>query len=61
MKKQHNTTPDKPTISKNNFIDFLASATPEEVSQYIREKGKKQKLINPVFFFDKEDNKNIVD
>lgn len=38
-------------ISKENFINFLASSTPEEVSRYILEKGKPPKLIEPVVFF----------
>lgn len=47
----------KPSIRKKDFIDFLANATPEEVNKYILEKGKPRKLIHPMFFFDKEDNK----
>ena len=61
MKKQSKNIHDKPTIKKNDFIDFLASATPEEVSQYIREKGKKQKLVNPVFFFNREEDNKPID
>lgn len=41
------------TIEKDNFIEFLASASPEEVNQYILEKGKPPKLIEPMIFFDK--------
>lgn len=54
MKKN---TPKKPTIDKDNFIDFLANAKPEEINQYIREKGKPRKLIQPMFFFDKKEDK----
>ena len=53
MKK--NNSPKKPSINKNNFIEFLASATPEEVNQYILEKGKPRKPVWPMFFFPKED------
>lgn len=46
------------TITRENFIKFLAEATPEEVNQLITEKGKPRKLIEPMIFFDrpKEDN-----
>lgn len=42
-------------ISKENFIDFLANATPEEVSQLIIEKGKPRKLIEGMIFFKRND------
>ena len=54
MKK--NNMPKKPTIDKDNFIDFLANAKPEEINQYIKEKGKPRKLISPMFFFDKKED-----
>lgn len=38
-------------IEKDDFIDFLASATPEEVNSFIKEKGKPPKLIEPLVFF----------
>ncbi len=41
-------------ISKNDFIDFLISASPAEVNKYILEKGKKPKPITPVIFFNKK-------
>ena len=46
------------TITRENFIKFLAEATPEEVNQLITEKGKPRKLIETMIFFDrpKEDN-----
>lgn len=45
-------------MDKDDFIEFLASATPEEVNALIAEKGKPRKLINPIIFFDdKKDNK----
>jgi len=60
MKKSN--TPKKPTIDKNNFIDFLANATPEEVNRYILEKGKPRKLISPMYFFDRDtDSKSKVE
>ncbi len=46
-------------IDKEDFIAFLASASPEEVNALIEEKGKPRKLIQPIIFFDdnKENNK----
>lgn len=55
MIKSTNKT-EKPTIKKKDFIDFLASATPEEVNEYIREKGKPRKPVYPMFFFDNEED-----
>lgn len=54
MKK--NNTPMKPSIDKKDFIDFLASATPEEVNKYILEKGKPRKVIWPIFFYPREED-----
>ena len=45
----------KNKISKDNFIDFLSSATPEEINKLIEEKGKPPKPINPIFFYPKND------
>lgn len=42
----------KPTIQKQDFIKFLASATPEEINRYIAEKGKPGRLIEPIIFFE---------
>ena len=47
----------KPKISKENFIEFLAHSTPEEIDKYISEKGKTRKLIEPIIFFDKNNKK----
>ena len=47
-------------ISKENFIDFLASATPEEVNRYILEKGKPMKLFEPMVFFDRKNKKDEI-
>lgn len=44
-------------IEKNEFIQFLASATPEEVNKLILEKGKPRKLIEPMIFFERKDDK----
>lgn len=39
------------TERKEDFIDFLASATPEDINRMILEKGKPRKLIEPMVFF----------
>ena len=44
----------KPVIQKQDFIKFLASATPEEINRYIAEKGKPGRLIEPIIFFEGE-------
>lgn len=45
-------------MEKDDFIDFLSSATPVEVSNLIANKGKPMKLIEGMIFFDKDnDNK----
>lgn len=46
---------DKQSIYKDDFIKFLASATPEDINKYITEKGKPAKLIDPMVFFDPKD------
>ena len=51
---KHNNLPMKPTIDKTSFIDFLASATPEEVNKYIQEKGKPRKVVSPMYFYPRE-------
>lgn len=51
----------KPSINRQDFIDFLASSTPEEINKYILEKGKPRKVIHPMFFFDKNNEENKVD
>ena len=46
------------TMEKDDFIDFLSSATPVEVSNLIANKGKPMKLNKGTIFFDKDnDNK----
>lgn len=47
-------------MKKEDFIDFLASATPEEINNYIQEKGKPRKVFCPLFYHEKhskEENK----
>lgn len=39
------------SISKDDFIDFLAHATPEELNERILEHGKPRKLYNPIYIF----------
>ena len=56
MKDNKNSKENK--ISKDSFISFLASATPEEINQYIAEKGKPGKLIDPMIMFDEREKKN---
>lgn len=43
------------SIAKEDFIEFLANATPEEINKYISEKGKPRKLIEPMVFFKQKD------
>ena len=50
----------KPVIEKQDFIKFLASATPEEINKYIAEKGKPGRLIEPIIFFEDKNKKNEV-
>jgi len=45
----------KDTVSKDDFISFLASSTPEELNKLIETKGKPPKLICPMFFFPRDD------
>ena len=43
-------------INKDDFIQFLSSATPEEIDALIKEKGKPRKPVEPMVFFNKKDN-----
>lgn len=54
MKKKNDT---KFKIDKENFIEFLATSSPEEVSRYIMEKGKPAKLVEPMIFFKPKNDK----
>lgn len=47
------------TIKKEDFIDFLASATPDEINALIRDKGKPPKLIEPMIFFKDRPNTQV--
>ena len=58
MKDNKNSKENK--ISKDSFISFLASATPEEINQYIAEKGKPGKLIDPMIMFDEREKKHLI-
>ena len=48
--------PQKPkfTMKKEDFISFLSSATPEEINNYIQEKGKPRKVFCPLFYNEKK-------
>lgn len=35
---------------KENFIKVLSSLTPQEINQMIKDKGKRPKLIMPIWF-----------
>lgn len=45
------------TVEKEDFIDFLASSTPEEINKYIVEKGKPAKPIQPIIFIKSKNDK----
>ena len=38
-------------LDKENFIDFLASATPSDLNELIKQKGKPPKLWSQIYFF----------
>lgn len=52
MKKNNNYK-----MKKEDFIEFLSQATPEEINKYILEKGKPRKLIDPLVYFKKDEVK----
>ena len=54
-KKVKNT---KVSLNKDDFIKFLATSSPEEVTNYIVNKGKPPKLISPMIFLDRDDDKS---
>lgn len=41
----------KDSISKEDFINFLANRSPGDINKMIEEKGKPPKRICPMFFF----------
>ena len=45
------TNQQQPSIAKDDFIEFLAHATPEELNQRILEKGKQRKPYYPIYVF----------
>lgn len=52
MKSKHQSP--KYGIPKEDFIEFLASATPEEINNYIQEKGKPRKVFYPLIYHPKK-------
>ena len=40
-----------PELSKEEFLEFLSSATPQELNALISNKGKERKLYNPFYQF----------
>ena len=56
---KNNSKEPKIVLSKDSFINFLASATPEEINQYINEKGKPGKLVDPMNMFSEKKKKEI--
>ena len=46
------------TIDKDAFLKFLASSSPEEINQYILNKGKPPKLIEPLIYIERNDDKS---
>ena len=49
----------KIALSRDSFINFLASASPDEINQYISEKGKPGKLIDPMNMYSEKKKKEI--
>ena len=48
---------EKFTIGKDDFISFLAQASPQDITKYIEEHGKPRKLIPGIVPFDRPSNK----
>ena len=48
----------KNKIDKDAFLKFLASSSPEEINQYILNKGKPPKLIEPLIYIERNDDKS---
>lgn len=42
---------DKPTVPKEDFIDFLCRATPQEINELILNRGKPRRPYCPFYFF----------
>ena len=40
-----------PELSKEEFLEFLSSATSQELNELISNKGKERKLYNPFYQF----------
>lgn len=43
------------SISKDDFIAYISSKSPEEINKLISEKGKPPRRICPMFFFPDKD------
>lgn len=41
----------KPKVEKEDFIDFMVRATPQEINERILNRGKPAKLYCPFYFF----------
>ena len=42
---------DRAKIDRTNFIEYLASMSPNEINKLISEKGKKPRPIQPIYFY----------
>lgn len=38
-------------MTRDEFIDFISSQTPEQLNELIRTQGKPPKLIDPMYFY----------
>lgn len=47
MKKKNDT----PSVPKEDFIDFLCRATPQEINEMILKRGKPRRPYCPFYFF----------
>ena len=54
----NNTNTKNKTIDNDAFLKFLASSSPEEINQYILNKGKPPKLIEPLIYIERNDDKS---
>lgn len=50
--------PDKPKVQKEDFIDFLCRATPEEINDMILNRGKPRKPYSPFYVFRNKEKSN---
>lgn len=47
-------------MDRKTFIDILMTFTPEELNEYIAQKGKERKFVNGITIVE-EDQKNEID